>query len=309
VDGSTARRLIPSSEHEIDKTTLRHTRMSTTPVVSVTTDSWPSLFAHPRTFNRESENASYLAYLDEIHQGDYESDSGSESSDSESSDSESSDQIERDGEEDGGENPTLEDQSNAVNTTFADDLIIGPLSPVRRFNMMTVWEEAEYSVPLGGDDAVADFVENAMATRFKDSDVGDLSKSLVALIDVESKTSVGAATRQSCRQAKPFRGGLTRAQLRTELAKPVSVSKDLGLDFVPLTARRDFQLRVPMTNCWTKRNYRFTSIGGQCRLGTAPAGGISALPSATFPAKILVSAVIFRTWTLRKWRRWRIQQP
>lgn len=189
--------------------------MSATPVTGVSNDSWPSLFAHPRNFSRESENESYLAYLDDIHRDDYDSDSGSESPDNEGG---------RHGEGNSGEeNSTVKDELNATTTSFAYDLVIESLSPVRRFNMTTVSEEAEYSVPLGGDDAIADFVEHAMSSRFQGSNRDVFSDDLVGLIDVETKTSVNTASGRNCRPGKPFRGGRTRGQLRAELAKPVSV--------------------------------------------------------------------------------------
>ncbi|KAK0639939.1 hypothetical protein B0T16DRAFT_249725 [Cercophora newfieldiana] len=187
--------------------------MSTIPVVSLTSDSWPTIFSHPRNFNRELENKPYLTYLDEIYQRDYESDSGTENSDDESS-------ADGDIGEDEEGNSSPEDESDAVSTAYADDLVVGTFTPIRRFSMKTISEETEYSVPLGGDDPVADFVEHAMETRFKDSNVGALSKSLVALLDVESKTSLDTAARPRRRRAKPFRGGLTRARLQTELEKP-----------------------------------------------------------------------------------------
>lgn len=220
-----------SPEHEIDKTTRYNTTMSTNPVVRVTGDSstsWPPVFAHPRPFNRNTENKPYLVYLDETDQHDYELDNVTDNPDDEFSDSDSWDDDDEEGHDEEVETSASRGESSTVDATpdSVGDPGIEVLSPVRRFNMKRFREE-EYSVPHGERDDVADFVEHAMETRFSGSD--GYHAGLVALLDVESKFSVDAEVKPRRRRAKKptRREGLTRAQFRTELAKPVSLFGNL----------------------------------------------------------------------------------
>ncbi|KAK4442128.1 hypothetical protein QBC34DRAFT_499893 [Podospora aff. communis PSN243] len=132
VDERAARRPIHDTEHDIDISESGHNNiiMSTSSAAKYTcandSDVWPSFFAHPRVFHRETENRPYLDYVDNVHSANYQSDSEDKSSEDAS---DTGSEINSDG-----DMLEEEDQGLGDGSDFADGRSIEWLSPVRRFN-------------------------------------------------------------------------------------------------------------------------------------------------------------------------------
>ncbi|KAK0702736.1 hypothetical protein B0H67DRAFT_558349 [Lasiosphaeris hirsuta] len=157
---------------------------------------WPCIFQHPRQFDRESENKSYLDYLKDL--GHYFT----------GSDSESDGTAQSDCDEEGGDEEDADEEN-------ADEEDSGPEaelpSAVRRFVRGTGVEN-RVDPHL---DAVVKFVEHSIH-----SSKHDVERELPLIAIVDDRRNDANARGPVHRPGKPHHGGLTKAQLTEVLNTP-----------------------------------------------------------------------------------------
>jgi len=158
---------------------------------------WPSIFRHPRVFNRHTENLPYLRNLD-LTELDSDSDDENWGPDS-------------DDESDSGfilSNDALTDNE----ADLGKDVCKNPPSVVRRFASGIRGEDS--STHLGQEDTVAKFVENFFARSATEAQE---SSRLVAIVDDSSNI----ADSGSPRRLPTHRRGLKLREFHERLSKPV----------------------------------------------------------------------------------------
>lgn len=195
--------------------------MSTSPAV-IESDTWPTIFTHPRSFDRATENKSCLAYLDEP-QSESESD-GNDWEDDAGNNSE--EDGEKDDDDDGDDDDGQDDKTSAQsvhNLRLAQEspVVSTPSRAARLLAAHLRYQDKMHTHPEE-EDVVADFLEHYYATRAKSEGLG-LDSPLVALIRDESGRPVTPKSRLTRRQTRLHSRPLTRSELRVLLNQSVSL--------------------------------------------------------------------------------------
>jgi len=158
---------------------------------------WPSIFRHPRVFDRNTEDLPYLRYLDLTKR---DSDSDDENRDPDSDDESDSGFI------------SSKDALTANEADLGKDVCKNPPSAVRRFASGIRREDS--STHLGQEDTVAEFVENSFARSATEAQE---SSRLVAIVDDSSNF----ADSGSPWRLPAHRRGLKLREFHERLSKPV----------------------------------------------------------------------------------------
>jgi len=168
-------------------------------------NTWPSLFEHPRSFNRETQNKTYPSYLDE-----YQSESDSE-------DNSSEDELDDRSEADGDDGDPIPHDAREISEACQECFTFESPSAIRRLTSNLGLDD-QHRIYLELQD-VAGFVELSIAERLE---LGEERTVPVAFVCDQTNTVINGAPGVTRRQIRRSRRGFTRSELQRHLSTPVS---------------------------------------------------------------------------------------